>query len=89
MLSNFGGSLNEIFFQIQPNITHLCTFGYLAYIHLDKTQQDKLQPRVEREIFLGYDDAAKGYRLYNLIAQKLKVTCDVTIDKTRYISDPG
>ena len=42
------------------NYSNLRVFGALAYAHVKK---DKLEPRVERCIFLGYAEGVEGYRL--------------------------
>jgi Reverse transcriptase (RNA-dependent DNA polymerase) len=55
-------SPHELFYSKVPSITHLRTFGCLAFVHLQKDQrQGSFGPRAKRCIFLRYADEAKGW----------------------------
>ena len=46
----------------KPDLSYLRIFGCLAYVHIPKDQQkDKLSPKAEEIIFLGYEPGMKGY----------------------------
>ena len=49
----------------------LKVFGCLAYVHVAKDKQGKLDPKTRLCIFLGYGDDEFGYRLWNLEKKKV------------------
>ena len=50
-----------------PRIGHLRVFGCGAYVHIPaEVRKDKLAPRGELMIFLGYVDGVKGYLFMRL-----------------------
>jgi len=52
----------ELLFNKKPNISYLQVFSCLAYVHIPKDKQkDKLTPKAEEMIFLGYEPGTKGY----------------------------
>ena len=47
----------------KPDISYFRVFGCLTYIHIPKDQhKDKLTPKAEEMIFLGYEKNSKVYR---------------------------
>jgi len=58
-----------------PDVSHLRVFGTAAYVFLpDNIRANKLVPKSELMIFLGYPDSVKGYlflRLHNNLPQLL------------------
>ena len=78
--ANLGVSPDEVFFRLKPCLVHLRILGCLAYAHLDKTHRDKLEPRAQQTIFLGYDDSSKAYRVYNPKTNRIIVSRDITFD---------
>ena len=53
----------ELFLGRKPDISYLKVFGSLAYVFIPKDQRkDKLTPKAEEMIFLGYETGTKGYR---------------------------
>ena len=54
--------LNEV-----PSIGHLCVFGCGAYVHIPaEVRKDKLAPKGELRLSLGYVDGVKGYLFMQL-----------------------
>jgi len=51
----------------KPNIKHLRIFGCSAYAHVPKDEQQKLDSKVRKCVFLaiGYGTETKGCRLYD------------------------
>ena len=57
---------------------HLRIFGWLAYAH---TTQDKLEPRAQRCVFLGYPEEVMGYKLWNFEGRKNIISRDTIFDE--------
>jgi len=59
-------------FKKQPSISHLEPFGSYYYIHIleeKRSSSSKLQPRAEREIFIGYSESPNIYKVQLLNKQ--------------------
>jgi hypothetical protein len=57
----------ELVYGEVPSIGHLRVFGCGAYVHIPAdARKDKLSPRGELMIFLGYLDGVKGYLFMRL-----------------------
>jgi hypothetical protein len=65
----------------KPNVSHLRVFGCIAYVHVPDEKRSKLDPKVEKCIFIGYSLEQKGYRCFNLSTRKLQVNRDVVFDE--------
>ncbi|KAK2979863.1 hypothetical protein RJ640_002776 [Escallonia rubra] len=83
----------------KPSVSHLKVFGSIAYVHVPDQQRKKLDDKSEKFIFIGYSQESKGYKLYNPVDKKMKVSRDVTFDeksswdwtgrdKEQYVFDP-
>jgi hypothetical protein len=38
----------------KPDVSHLKVFGCIAYVHVPNQKKSKLDPKVEKCIFIGY-----------------------------------
>ncbi|KAK2994415.1 hypothetical protein RJ640_009642 [Escallonia rubra] len=65
----------------KPSVSHLKVFGSIAYVHVPDQQRNKLDDKSEKFIFIGYSQESKGYKLYNPVDKKMKVSRDVTLDE--------
>jgi len=65
----------------KPYVSHLKMFGCIAYVHVPNEKRSKLDPKVEKCIFIGYSLEQKGYRCFNLSTRKLQVNRDVVFDE--------
>ena len=54
----------EAFLGQKPQLGHLHIFGCLTYSQVPKEKRTKLDPIVEKGIFLGYSDTSKALRIY-------------------------
>ena len=50
----------------KPNVRHLQVFGCAAYCHIAKDEQQKLDLKSRKCIWIGYGDNHKGYWLYDV-----------------------
>jgi len=49
----------------RPNVSYLRPFGCVAYVHIPKDEQKKLDNTGKKCILMGYGKNIKGYRLYD------------------------
>ena len=65
-------------------------FSCVAFVHLHKSQRNKLTPRALRCVFLGYAAYQKGYRCYHPPRKRMFVTMDVVFheDSMYFSSEP-
>ena len=74
-------TLEERFTGKKPDLSHLKVFGCIAYVHVPDELRTKLDPKAEKCIFIGYSLEQKGYRCYNPVTQKLRVSREVVFDE--------
>ena len=66
----FEKCLEEAFIGRKVSISHVKTFGYIAYADIPKENCGKLELVARKTIFVGYLLTLKQYRLYDLIAKE-------------------
>ena len=71
----------------KPNVTHLRTFGCIAYAHIPSELRKKLDDKSEKCIFTGYSETSKAYRIYNPITKKLILSRDVQFLENQFWND--
>ena len=70
----------ETFSGEKPKVNHLKIFGCPMYIHLPKEKKMKLDPP-GKDIFVGYSEKSKAYRIYFPGYKKIDISRDVTFDE--------
>jgi hypothetical protein len=65
----------------KASIKHLKVFGCIFYVQILKEKRYKLDKTSEKCIFVGYSSMSKGYRMYNLKANKVIISRDVLFDE--------
>lgn len=65
----------------RPRVGHLRIFGSIAYVLNTSENQQKLDSKSEKCIFIGYCPKSKAYRLYNPKDGKLIVSRNVMFDE--------
>ncbi|PON91730.1 hypothetical protein TorRG33x02_125610 [Trema orientale] len=53
-------------------------FGCTTFVHIHSYNQNKLDPKATKCLFLGYSSTQKGYKCYSLTTCKLYTSIDVT-----------
>ena len=76
-----GMTLEEMFTRKKPDLSHLKVFGCLAYVHVLDELRSKMDPKAKKCVFIGYSLEQKGYRYYNPVTPKIKVSRDVVFDE--------
>jgi hypothetical protein len=74
-------ALEEKFTCKKPNVSHLRVFGYITYVNAFDEKRSKLEPKVEKSIFIGYSLEQKGYRCFNHSTRKFEMSRDVVFDE--------
>jgi hypothetical protein len=67
----------ERLFGTAPNYSLLKVFGCVCFVLLQPHERTKLQPRSQLCCFLGYGLEEKGYRCYDPVAKRLRVSWHV------------
>jgi len=57
-------TLEEAFTEKKLEVGHFRIFGCHTYSHVPSKKRTKLEPIVEKGIFVGYDEVLKAYRIY-------------------------
>jgi histone deacetylase 1/2 len=76
-----GMTLTKIFIGKKLDVSYFIVFGCIVYVHDPDENKSKLDPKVNKCIFIGYSLKQKGYRCFNLSTRKLQVNRDVVFDK--------
>lgn len=76
----------EAWFGMKPDVSNLCIFGSLAYVHVQKDKRGPLGSPMEKCIFLGYPTGYKGWRFYNPVTKRIIISERAVFDE-RY--QPG
>ncbi|KAE8963868.1 hypothetical protein PF011_g28877 [Phytophthora fragariae] len=71
----------ELAVKDKPRLDHLRVFGSVGYAHVDMAKRTKLEPKSVKCMLLGYAENPKGYRVYDLESNKVKVTRSVKLDE--------
>lgn len=61
----------ELFFGHKPSLEHLRVFGCVVFFYIPKQHRDKLEPRGDIGIMVGYARSRSGYRIYDVKNQKV------------------
>ena len=67
----------------KPDVSHLKVFGFTAYVYVPDELRTKVDPKVEKCIFVGYSLEPKGYHCYNPNTHEIWVRKDMVFDELR------
>lgn len=65
----------------KPSVSHLRTFGCVAYAKIVGPGLKKLSDRSRKMAFIGYESGTKGYMLFDPSTKKLVISRDVIFDE--------
>ncbi|KAM1023461.1 hypothetical protein ACFX2A_045325 [Malus domestica] len=71
----------EVFSGKKPSVKHLRVFGSVCYTLIPHQLRHKLEKSSNKGVFVGYCTSEKGYRVYNVLTQKIILSKDVIFDE--------
>jgi hypothetical protein len=77
------GSMNpkEDFSGKKPEVGNFQIFWCITYSHVPFEKRTKLEPTTEREIFVGYSETSKAFRIYIPFLRKTFLRRDVRFEE--------
>ena len=57
-------TLEEMYTRNKTEVSHLKIFGCRVYVHILKEKRTNLDPSEKKEIFVGYYEVSKAFRIY-------------------------
>ncbi|GJY41204.1 retrovirus-related pol polyprotein from transposon TNT 1-94 [Tanacetum coccineum] len=65
----------------KPNVQYFHVFGSLCYPTNDRDDLGKMKPKADIDIFVGYYESSRGFRIYNRRTNKIMKTIHVKFDE--------
>ena len=75
----------EAYFGLPPSVSHLRPFGCPTYVHIPAASRQKLDPKAQQGIFVGYSDESKAFRIWISSKSQLVTSRDVTFDEAQIV----
>ena len=72
---------HEKLFGKKPDLSHVRIFGSIAYVHIPDDTRQKVDPKSEKCILVGYSLEQIGYKCYNPSTRKARTSRDVVFDE--------
>ena len=76
-----GKTPSKAWYEKRPNVNHLCVGVQFTFM-LRKTRRNKLDPKVERCIFLSYGITREGYSLYDQQTSSIIYSHDIVFNES-------
>ena len=77
-------TLKEMWSGTKLDISHLCIFGCVAYVHVLKGKRWKLNPKSREMIFVGYENLSKGWQFWDAKNRHIEISCDVKFNESQF-----
>ncbi|GJR84409.1 putative RNA-directed DNA polymerase [Tanacetum coccineum] len=74
----------EILYEQKPKYEHMKVFGCLAFFQNTDIKGDKFEWRGKPSVFLGYLPGTKGYKIYDMVHNKIVVSKEVRFVKNNF-----
>ena len=66
--------LHKKYYGRKPDLSHTRIFGVIAYVHIPDEKRQKLDPKSEKFVLVGYSLEQKGYKCYNPSTRKVRTS---------------
>lgn len=63
----------ELWFGRKVELNHLRVFGCTTYVHVDASEQSKLDSKLKKMVFVDYPRGVKGYWLWDPLKKKTTI----------------
>ena len=80
------GTPYEHWFGQKPNVSNLKIFGSICFVHTPDNLRQKLDPKSQKAIFVGYPTNTKGYKVYDLESKNFMRSGNVLFYKNKFHS---
>uniref|UniRef100_A0AAV1V9F8 Polyprotein n=1 Tax=Peronospora matthiolae TaxID=2874970 RepID=A0AAV1V9F8_9STRA len=74
----------EIVYKSKPSVKHMRVFGCRAFILTPREKRLKWDPKAREGMFMGYEEASKAYRVYDIEADQVVISRDITFDESTF-----
>uniref|UniRef100_A0AAV1TBG1 Polyprotein n=1 Tax=Peronospora matthiolae TaxID=2874970 RepID=A0AAV1TBG1_9STRA len=72
----------EIVYKSKPSVKHMRVFGCRAFILTPREKRLKWDPKAREGMFMGYEEVSKAYRVYDIEADQVVISRDITFDES-------
>ena len=82
-------SLIQLWNGTKPDVSYFRTFGCWAYVFIPKDRQaNKLTPKSEDMMFIGYEPGTKDYRFWSKIRRMVVISSTAVFDEFDFLNCP-
>uniref|UniRef100_A0AAV1TT31 Polyprotein n=1 Tax=Peronospora matthiolae TaxID=2874970 RepID=A0AAV1TT31_9STRA len=74
----------EIVYKSKPSVKHMRVFGCRAFILTPREKRLKWDPKACEGMFMGYEEASKAYRVYDIETDQVVISRDITFDESTF-----
>ena len=74
----------EIVYKSKPSVKHMRVFGCRAFILTPREKGLKWDPKAREGMFMGYEEASKAYRVYDIEAGQVVISRDITFNESTF-----
>uniref|UniRef100_A0AAV1V0P1 Retroviral polymerase SH3-like domain-containing protein n=1 Tax=Peronospora matthiolae TaxID=2874970 RepID=A0AAV1V0P1_9STRA len=78
----------EIVNGFRPSVKHVRVFGCRTFVLTPKEKRSKWDPKARVGRFMGYEEVSKAYRVYDIEADQVVISRDVTFDESTFGFSP-
>uniref|UniRef100_A0AAV1UY74 Retroviral polymerase SH3-like domain-containing protein n=1 Tax=Peronospora matthiolae TaxID=2874970 RepID=A0AAV1UY74_9STRA len=78
----------EIVNGFRPSVKHMRVFGCRTFVLTPKEKRSKWDPKAREGRFMGYEEVSKAYRVYEIEADQVVISRDVTFDEPTFGFSP-
>ena len=68
---------------VKPSVDYFRVFKCVRYVHISDAKRKKLEDKSVSCVSFGISGEFKGYRMFDPVANKIIVSCDVIFDEDR------
>ena len=74
----------ECWYGRKPDVSNLRIFGSICFVHTPANLRQKLDPKSEKGVFVGYPLDTKGYKIYLIESKKFVRSKDVLFHENKF-----